>query len=685
MPPARRGDVHARGRAAITACIRCRQKKKRCDQRLPKCCLCDAAGEECLAYDIATKRRVPRSYTHSLEQRVAYLESKLRQQKGDDQELATPQSPRAVVDSLPNTPSLESAVLGRDVSAAVASVRGLTQRGPEPEPTYAQLFLDELMRSRMTSPSPKCPSATSDLADESSRVLNNLDTRPVSLPTREAAQTLVKVYFQTTSIGMPLLHQPTFEEKLARLYELPRTVNFAEVHTAQESRMAVFFVFEVFAVAILSMQKQDPSRIPIWMADRYHQTAVRALREAGIPNSVEGVQALLAIGQYSYHHPTLWAVWKTVGSALRLSIELGLHEDCPNGDLDPLTLDARRRTFWVAYAMDRNISIVLSMPSCVSDGAISAKFPSEVEDVCITRDGIATTIAHSSPSKRISLHLFRYRQIQSEMRTALYERPPPQCAPVDLSRWQRQMHRQIDLWYQTTPADENFNDIEKGVVKTLEVTYHTALLFLYRPSPNIPSPSSAQLLAMSHAAADMIQLYRQFFRERLLTIYWLAVENVYSAGISLLFGYAHSGQVREQMTLRFLEARVHTCSCVLWGMVEHFPAFQGKRDAFDLAASKVLDNLRSSRQEGTVTAGETSFGNAEGPVSVPRQQASDCVGDRTASGQDEQALVSHPVPADQSSLYTDFAGFPFVSFDDSLSFLWETTATNTGYAPSAWI
>ncbi|KEF57359.1 uncharacterized protein A1O9_05276, partial [Exophiala aquamarina CBS 119918] len=62
-----------------TACIRCRRKKKRCDQKLPRCSLCETAGAECVGYDAVAKRHVPRSYVHSLEERVAYLELKLQQ------------------------------------------------------------------------------------------------------------------------------------------------------------------------------------------------------------------------------------------------------------------------------------------------------------------------------------------------------------------------------------------------------------------------------------------------------------------------------------------------------------------------------------------------------------------------------------------------------------------------------
>lgn len=201
---------------------------------------------------------------------------------------------------------------------------------------------------------------------------SNFDTSALSLPTKEIAQSLVKAYFRFASIAMPLLHQPTFEKKLDLIYSMPRIINLSKSHTDVNARIAVFFVLEVFAVALLIMQKQDPSRISIWLADRYHKAALSALNMASIPNDVEGIQALLLVAQYSYHHPTVWAAWRTVGAALRLAVELGLHEDVSTG-LDFLALDTRRRTFWVAYAMDRNLSVGMSMPSCLSDGAISAQ------------------------------------------------------------------------------------------------------------------------------------------------------------------------------------------------------------------------------------------------------------------------------------------------------------------------
>ncbi|KAK1146962.1 hypothetical protein N8T08_002289 [Aspergillus melleus] len=61
----------------VSACNRCRLRKNRCDQRLPRCQSCEKASVRCVGYDPITKREIPRSYVYFLEARVAYLEKLL--------------------------------------------------------------------------------------------------------------------------------------------------------------------------------------------------------------------------------------------------------------------------------------------------------------------------------------------------------------------------------------------------------------------------------------------------------------------------------------------------------------------------------------------------------------------------------------------------------------------------------
>lgn len=259
--------------------------------------------------------------------------------------------------------------------ATLQRVLPTLQPPPGDELSFSKLVLAELMKAKRPFSALAYRTFTPDVAEiqSPSDIVGELETTPASLPAPEAAAKLVTAYFNLTNLSMPLLHRPLFEEKMALIYGISRTIDLSKTHVAPETRIASFFVLEVFAVAILLLQKQEPAKCPTWMADRYHSMAVRALSEAGLPNNVEGVQALLLLAQFSYLHPALWGFWKTVGAALRLGVEIGLHEDPSCDGKNYLEVDISRRTFWVAYAMDRNVSMNLGIPSCLSDGAITAK------------------------------------------------------------------------------------------------------------------------------------------------------------------------------------------------------------------------------------------------------------------------------------------------------------------------
>lgn len=328
------------------------------------------------------------SYVQSLEERVAYLESKLREHGLRDCDLSQPVAPSDQVTAIQTGTASESGSLGWSPdlttslgthcgpdATSVDAMPSLAQPGASQDAGFPRILLEEFLNSTKTQqPSLGCQlDQTIAGVEHSDDIVSKLDTGPITLPTREAADNLTKEYFQCSNLGMPLLHEPTFRQKLTFVYNMPGTVNLVDTHRSTEFRIALFFILEAFAVALLSMQKRNPSRIPSWLADRHHTLAIRALLGAGLPNDVEGVQALLLVGQFYYLHPTLWYVWNMVGAALRLAVELGLHEDPPPGKLDALSLDTRRRTFWVAYSMERNIPIAKSMPSCLSYGAINVE------------------------------------------------------------------------------------------------------------------------------------------------------------------------------------------------------------------------------------------------------------------------------------------------------------------------
>jgi hypothetical protein len=217
-----------------------------------------------------------------------------------------------------------------------------------------------------------------------------------------------------------------------------------------------------------------------------------------------------------------------------------------------------------------------------------------MDDEMIRPDGITSSETAPFGIKSFSLHTFRYRQIQSEMQTVLYEQISPAYPPMDYIKWQTNMHERIQQWYDNNPRMSMPHHFEQNNVArsdTWELTLHRALLFLYRPSPRIEYPSDKGLLVLAESSSRVIQLFRRFFREDRLTLFWQAVENLVSAGTALMFSYVNSVQVQDRFSLRSLEADLNTCSSLLWAMVERFPALKGTRDAFDTVVSTTLADL----------------------------------------------------------------------------------------------
>lgn len=291
------------------------------------------------------------------------------------------------------------------------------------------------------------------------------------------------------------------------------------------------------------------------------------------------------------------------------------------------------------------------------------------------------------------------------MQTVLYERQSAAYPPIDYNNWQQQMHNRIQDWYDSIPNNDQLSVRERKIVGNFELTFHRAIFYLYHPSPNIPSPSDSALIAIAEATSRMIQLYRQYFDDRRLTIYWQAVENLSSGGTALLFSYVNSPQVRESLTLRSLESLVHTCSSVLWGMVEHFPAYKNKRDAFDITASKVLANLNHTTGSAVDSAGpsnnvsidvgydggqtsiihnttiepEIMIGNSSLYQSFPDVSTLPDTQTRRASDHNASSNLENDHRAE-----TPDGTFTLADFDDS-SFDWEAFEGTNEFLDPAWI
>lgn len=100
--------------------------------------------------------------------------------------------------------------------------------------------------------------------------------------------------------------------------------------------------------------------------DKSHQRAWALVSEALAyaeevlrPGSISGIQAILLLAQYSLVDPIRFRSWYLVGMAVKVAIDLGLHQDPPaEVSTNPDRLDIRRRVFHCIYCLDRLVFVL---------------------------------------------------------------------------------------------------------------------------------------------------------------------------------------------------------------------------------------------------------------------------------------------------------------------------------------
>ena len=241
----------------------------------------------------------------------------------------------------------------------------------------------------------------------------------------------------------PVLHEPTFRQDVD------------DVFNGSNDSVKNFQLRMVIAISMQKLSTQFAG-----LADSYYLAALPFLQQSLQRMSLESLQCLILIGQYSLVTPTRTAAYWVVGCAIKLAQELGILEEAtidksPTGEkLNCLEVDMRRRVAWVLISNEFGLAHSLGRPSsvCISHDHLDLKFFELVDDRYITSQGIRPG---SKPvlSKCIAIHFFKMRLLQGEIRRTLYLKKRE--TPVDdQDPWFTQMLEKVDRWVAECPKND---------------------------------------------------------------------------------------------------------------------------------------------------------------------------------------------------------------------------------------
>ncbi|KAF1992865.1 hypothetical protein P154DRAFT_130187 [Amniculicola lignicola CBS 123094] len=518
----------------LTACCRCRTRKTRCDPGLPRCGPCERTNSHCEYYDPAKGSKIPRNYVVHLQHKVRDLEKQLADLERDDVE-PDPEDVMRGATAVRIQESDESKYLGP--SSGINITRLVMQLAKQF--TESKSITEIVPTSRA-----KSIKATFDEEDKkpTSKVYPLIsDVAAEDLPNRDLTNLLVQLFYGKVHPMYPIFHEPTFLQDVEDVYQ-----GSADPWQNYCLRMVI----------AISLQKMDTQYAGL--ADSYYLAALTFFEAAVKPMNLKTLQCFALVAGYSLLTPTRTAVYYIIGIGVRLCQVLGLHEEKtitrgPGGrQADPLEVDMRRRLFWCLLTMEYGLSHSLGRPSTFATRRehLDVNFHELVDDEYITKEGIRPA-PQASLKKWIGIHFFKMRLLQLEIRRKLYQRKRAEPRN-DKDPWFAEMQSKMAAWRDTSPEMDGGSGLNKV---WFTGRYNTMVVFLFRPSPQVPRPSLNAAIQCYEACEYNIYMTERQIKTGSVDVTWIFTQAIFMAINTILWTLSYE-EIRRQHTREEVEGHL---------------------------------------------------------------------------------------------------------------------------------
>ncbi|KAH8650102.1 fungal-specific transcription factor domain-containing protein [Xylariales sp. PMI_506] len=553
------GDGSHRIAHTLTACCRCRQRKTRCDPTLPRCLPCERSGSTCEYFDTTKGKKISRYYVVKLQERVRALEAELSQYTNEE-DLPKNNEDMIRPGGLVRLNESDETPRYLGPSSGIAMTRMVMEE--------AKRYTDSKRISELIPESFSMPPPASS-RKKSYPMISAVAAQ--SLPSRGIADRLVEVYHQRAQVFTPVLHERKLGEALQ------------DVYNGSNDPYQHFVVRMVMAI---SMQKLDTTYAGL--ADSYYLAALQYFESIVRPKDIKTLQCLILIGQYSLLTPTRTAVYYTVGLATRICQELRLVDEktITLGSPDPLSLDMRRRMSWIVLTNEFGLAYSMGRPSgfAKTDDVVDLQFFDAARDENISENGIVP--GPPDENKLVAIHFCKMRMLQAEIRRVLYEKK--QAEPrSDKHPWFAAMEAKMDQWLNSSPENPAW------CKPWFTGRYHTMIVALHRPSPQVPKPTTNSALKCFNSAAFVINISSKQVMASAIDITWVFLLTLYMAINTILWSVASYSEVRAAHARDEVEELINISLDIIDQCTERWPGTAAASQLYSIFSKACLQSYES--------------------------------------------------------------------------------------------
>ncbi|RAH52808.1 fungal-specific transcription factor domain protein [Aspergillus piperis CBS 112811] len=496
----------AKRRRIARACDMCRKKKIKCDGKMPKCSHCINYKTDCVFTQVEKKRNPPKGakYIEGLENRLGRMESLLRlsgllsEDDGGKTDLGTlekrladrslanggisrPKSPnkftapQSNAQSQPTTSSHHSTPrVESQSSPRTAATSPESQKESETEVEG----LSDMMCSLVTNNcgetryigsssgfsifSPKGIQWVNEKTGDTSfqdmissayiddnkwmywkpEIFSDIFARRVfkPLPPKEEAMSLFRDFFSNFNCMFPLFHEPTFMHLVERQYSRDPYEGsgwWASINVV----LAISHRLRV--MSNLVPQEEDKKA---WL---YLKNAMAVLTELTMRNTdLLSVQALLGMSLFLQGTPNPQPSFFLVAAAIRLSHSIGLHKRGSGFGLNPVEVEQRKRVFWIAYLLDKDICLRSGRPPVQDDDDMNVELPSDDPP-----DNIGNVPLSDGTKFNLFRSMCRFAIIESRVYKRLYSAKASKQSDGELLNTIGDLDKELEEWKDSIPVE----------------------------------------------------------------------------------------------------------------------------------------------------------------------------------------------------------------------------------------
>jgi hypothetical protein len=310
-------------------------------------------------------------------------------------------------------------------------------------------------------------------------IFSDLFQRPVfrPLPPKEEALSLLQDYFENFNCMFPLFHQPTFMHLVERQYS---SDPYQGSGWWASLNCALAFAHRLRVMSNLVSADEDEK------AWAYLKNALGVYTELTMRNAdLLSVQALLGMAMFMQGTPNPQPTFLLISTAIRLAHSIGLHKKGTGFNLNPIEIEQRKRVFWIAYMLDKDLCLRSGRPPAQDDDDMNVELP-DADPV----DNIGNIPLADGKGK---MNLFRvmceFSVIESNVYRNLYSTKATKQSDGELLNTIGELDQQLEEWKDKIPIDFRPEHEIKAShtplilhVVMLHFTYYNCLTTIHRMS-----------------------------------------------------------------------------------------------------------------------------------------------------------------------------------------------------------